>query len=223
VEPPEPADGVPDGLAIGTPDSPGRGVGVGVAVGVGLAVGRGVGVGRGSGKLGNGTLGSGSDGSGRMGVALGRGVCVAVGAGVGGGVACGVGVAAGVGLGVGAGVGVGVGVGVGPIGMATLSVMPSVGKIPEPQSVPPLEPGLSWARPVHVVSPVAVGVPVIRNTARSPTGSPTSGLLSDGFWNLTRTPPPIGPVDACQPWPDADPLTVTIATEPIEKELGTSI
>jgi hypothetical protein len=208
VEPPEPADGVPDGLAVRT----------GVPVGVGLAVGRGVGVGRESGKLGSGRLGSGSVGSGRMGVALGRGVGVAVGAGVGGGVGVGVGVGAGVGVGVGGGVGVGVA----PIGNAALSVMPIVGKVPEPQSVPPLEPGLSWARPVHVLSPVAVGVPVTRNTARSATGKPTSALLSVGFWNVTRTPPPIGPVDACQPWPDADPLTETIATEPIEKELGTS-
>ena len=77
---------------------------------------------------------------------------------------------------------------------------------------------------VHDRVPGADAVPVTRNTAESPAGSPTSGLLSEGFENATRVVPPDEDEYACQPCVAADvtPFTETTAIELTENEAGIS-
>jgi hypothetical protein len=163
------------------------------------------------------------------GVCVGIGVGIEVGAGVGNGVGAevgrGVGTGVGVGLGDGVGIGLGIGVGVAPVGRATLNTTDSVGNVPEPHFGSPLDPGLSKACPVQLDAPATPGVPVIRKTAESAAGSPTSGFVSVGFLNVTRVAPVIGPRSACQPCTDACvwPLTDTTATALMAKDVGTSI
>jgi len=100
----------------------------------------------------------------------------------------------------------------------------SIGKLPDPHFTSPLAPGLSKACPVQVDAPATPDVPVIRKTAESLVGRPTSGLLSGGFLNVTRVAPLIGPRSACQPWTDACvwPLTDTTAAPLTTKDVGTS-
>ncbi len=94
----------------------------------------------------------------------------------------------GVGLGLRVGLGFGVGVGFGP-DEATVNRSVADSNFPEPHVVLEAFPGLSATSPVQVAEPWPRGVTVIRNTASSPTGSPTSGFESAGFLKETRVPP----------------------------------